>query len=621
MWAPLGTLHLVLKKFLWQSALYQQLQVKNHGLESIEVSISLHFGADFADIFEVRGMKRVARGVDLPPELTHDKVVLGYRGLDDIVRRTVFQFSPRPARLTANSCCLELSLKPQEDAKLNLVVGCEREESPRRLIAFHDARAEADTHLERYKAWSCHLHTSSEQVNDWVNRAVSDLHMMTTELSTGPYPYAGVPWFNTPFGRDGIVTALECLWLRPSLARGVLSFLASTQATQTIPEQDAEPGKILHEMRSGEMATLKEMPFGRYYGSVDATPLFVVLAGAYYQRTGDRSLIESLWPNIVAALHWIDRYGDRDGDGFVEYHRQSTDGLAHQGWKDSDDAIFHRDGTLVEGPVALCEVQGYVYAARRAAADLARLLGYDERAADLEHRANVLRGQFERAFWCDELSMFALALDGNKRPCRVKSSNAGQCLFTGLAEPEYARRMVGVLLGPELFSGWGIRTIASDAVRYNPMGYHNGCVWPHDNALVALGLARIGMEESVLQIWKAQFEASLHFDLNRMPELFCGFPRDSSEGPIPYPVACSPQAWSAASVFLLFQACLGLEIDAAAGQIRFTRPHLPISCRELRIHNLEVANANVDLLLVRHEDDVGINVLRTEGQVCVIVEK
>ncbi len=620
-WAPLGTLHIALKKFLWQGALYQHLRVKNHGLDSIKSSITLHFAADFADIFEVRGMKRSGRGADLLPLLTHDQAVLGYRGLDGVIRRTVFQFSPRPSQLSADSARLELSLRPQEDVTIDLVVGCEREARPGRLMAFHEARAEADADLEMYKAWSCHLHTSSEQINGWVNRAISDLHMMTTELPTGPYPYAGVPWFNTPFGRDGIVTALECLWMRPSLARGVLAFLASTQASDTIPEQDAEPGKILHEMRNGEMAALREMPFGRYYGSVDATPLFVVLAGAYYQRTGDRSFIESLWPNVDAALHWIDQFGDRDGDGFVEYQRRSTDGLVHQGWKDSDDAIFHRDGSSVDGPVALCEVQGYVFAARRAAAELARLLGHQQRAAQLEDQARALRDRFEEAFWCDELSMFALALDGDKRPCCVKSSNAGQCLFTGIANPEHARRMARVLLGPELFSGWGIRTVASDAVRYNPMAYHNGCVWPHDNALMAMGLARYGLGEFVLQIWNSQLEASLHFDLNRMPELFCGFPRDSSEGPVPYPVACSPQAWSAASVFLLFQACLGLEIDAPAAQICFTRPRLPAACNELRIHNLEVADAKVDLLLLRHQDDVGVNVLHAEGNVQIIVEK
>ena len=371
----LGTLHLSLKKFLWQGACYQQLRVRNHGLERLDTSLTLHFAADFADIYEVRGMKRKGRGKDLAPEVTDESVVLGYRGLDGVVRRTLLRFEPRPSRLTASAARLDLSLRPGQEAVFVLTVVCERVPAAPALLRFEDARGEAQADLERYTAWSCHVRTSNGQINAWVNRAVSDLHMMTTELPTGPYPYAGVPWFNTPFGRDGIITALECLWLRPGLARGVLAYLAGTQAKQAVPEQDAEPGKVLHETRNGEMAALREMPFGRYYGSVDATPLFVLLAGAYFERTGDRALGESLWPNVEAALQWIDHYGDRDGDGFVEYQRQSADGLLHQGWKDSDDAIFHADGSPARGPIALCEVQGYVYAARRAAAALAAALG------------------------------------------------------------------------------------------------------------------------------------------------------------------------------------------------------------------------------------------------------
>jgi glycogen debranching enzyme len=618
---PLGTLHIALRKFLWQGVFYQQLRVKNHGLGPVETSLLLHFAADFADIYEVRGMKRPARGEDLPAEVRDGRVALGYRGRDGVVRRTLLRLDPAPALLTPTGARLDLALGPRQEAVSTLTIGCERWPAVPRVLSFDEARTEAGADLERYSAWSGHMRTSNGQINAWVRRAVSDLHMLTTELPTGPYPYAGVPWFNTPFGRDGLITALECLWLRPALARGVLAYLASTQATEVVPGQDAEPGKVLHETRNGEMAVLREMPFDRYYGSVDATPLFVLLAGAYHERTADLPFAQAIWPHVEAALGWIDHYGDRDGDGFVEYHRQSADGLVHQGWKDSDDAIFHADGSPARGPIALCEVQGYVYAARRAGAALAAALGLGERAAELTRQAEALRDHFDLAFWCEELSTYALALDGDKRPCRVRTSNAGQCLFTGIASPGRAGRVAETLLVPDSFSGWGVRTVAASEARYNPMAYHNGSVWPHDNALIALGLARYGLGEAAVQIWTGFFEAGLYFDLHRMPELFCGFPQAPGEGPVLYPVACAPQAWSAASVLLLFQACLGLEVNGPARHVSFTRPRLLASLAELRIHNLEVAGATVDLLLVRHENDVGVNVLRREGDVQVTVVK
>jgi glycogen debranching enzyme len=634
LWAPLGTLHVTLRRFLWQGACHQRIVLTNHGLDLMSVVLTLHFAADYADIYQVRGMSRKARGSDLPPDVSAARAVLGYHGLDGDARRTVICFDPAPARLGASNARFEVSLAPREERTCTVSIDCEREPDRARPLphparsdarespgVFEIALAEAEADHERYSAWSCHLYTSNAQVNAWVKRATSDLHMLTTKLPTGPYPYAGVPWFNTPFGRDGIITALECLWLRPELARGVLSYLASTQAIETIPEQDAEPGKILHETRNGEMATLREMPFGRYYGSVDATPLFVVLAGAYYERTGDRPFIEELWPRVTSALRWIDEHGDRDQDGFVEYERRSQDGLVHQGWRDTDDAVFHADASLAKAPIALCEVQGYVYAAWRAGAVLANARGAVDDATRWSRRATALRERFEQTFWCEDLGTYALALDGAKRPCRVRTSNAGQCLFTGIASQGRAGELARTLLGADFFSGWGVRTVAASEPRYNPMSYHNGAVWPHDTALIAQGLGRYGFREQALRLWTGLFEAALSFDQYRMPELFCGFPQSPGEGPTLYPVACAPQAWAAASVFLLFQACLGIEVDGIGKTVSFTCPLLPAAFDDLRIHNLAVGDATVDLLLLRHDQDVGVTVLRREGDVRVSVVK
>jgi len=615
---PKDTLHVVRTIFLWRDTAYQRLAIRNHGERPVDVRLTLQFDSDFADLFEVRGLRRQRRGVAGRRMTGPTTTVLNYEGLDGERRRTTLSFDPAPSELGATTASYRISLAPNEARPIFFCVGCGVPE-PSPPVPFLRGLRAAHRNLRSASQGASTVETSNDLFNEVLCRSMSDLCMLMTNTPQGRYPYAGIPWYSTTFGRDGLITALQMLWFDPGVARGVLLRLAAFQATVDDPASDAQPGKILHEMRGGEMAALGEIPFGLYYGSVDATPLFVLLAGLYAERTGDDETVAALWPNIEAALAWIDGPGDADGDGFVEYYRATEKGLANQGWKDSYDAIFHADGRLAEGPIALAEVQGYVYCAKQMAARCAERLGHSKQARHLKAQADELAQRFDASFWCPELGTYAMALDGNKQPCRVRSSNAGQVLFTGIARPERAAEVADLLLRPQFFTGWGIRTIANTEARYNPMSYHNGSIWPHDNALIALGLARYGRQRAVERLFKGLFEAATYMDMRRLPELFCGFQRGRGRGPTLYPVACAPQAWASATPFSLLEASLGLEFDPIANEIRLRNPRLPEFLDEVVLRNLRLKQASVDLKVNRHDTEVSVEILRRRGHVQVSV--
>ena len=618
---PREALHVQRLRFLWQATCHERLSIRNFDASPKAIAVSLQFAADFADLFEVRGQSRIRRGKMQRTLLSDHEVSLRYMGLDDLARTTSVRFTPPPDKLDVSTASYDLILEPNQRVRIFSEIACtsgsRNGAMPKKTFA--GCMFAARRGLRQGQARATQIQSSNSQLNQLLDRSVSDLYMLVSETTHGPYPYAGIPWFSTPFGRDGLITALFTLWLDPKIAYGVLNYLAATQATEFDPERDAEPGKILHETRAGEMARLREVPFGAYYGSVDATPLFVVLAGAYVERTGDKATLQHLWPHVSAALNWIDLYGDRDADGFVEYDRRSDDGLVNQGWKDSHDSMFHADGRLANGPIALCEVQAYVYLAKRYAAAMARLLELPDQARVLDLQAEQLKKNFSAAFWCEELSTFALALDGDKEPLRVCTSNAGHALFAGIATPEQSQSMAKVLLGSDSYAGWGIRTVAASQARYNPMSYHNGSVWPHDNAIIALGLDRYGHKVEVSRLYSGMFDASIHMDLRRLPELFCGFSRQPHSGPTLYPVACTPQAWATATPFAMMQALLGISLDFASSEIRFRRPRLPESLAEVKLSGLRLGDQSADILIRRSGTSAAVHTLDRTERLRVVV--
>ncbi len=610
-----GTVHLRREMTVHDGMMQESLTLTNYAGHPLSFELAYLFDADYRDIFEVRGMVRSQRGVMAPIDIHSKHVILKYSGLDEVTRETHIVFSEETTKMTGNTAIFDLTIRSGEQYCLVSKIKCTSGDP---FLCYPDlTQREEQRREENAHSW-VDITTDNEQFNEWLERSTADLRMLVTNTKYGAYPYAGVPWFATPFGRDGIITALQTLWVQPGLSKGVLNFLAATQAEEFDVVNEAQPGKILHELREGEMASLGEIPFRRYYGTVDATPLFLVLAGRYYLRTNDKVFIESIWDNILKAIRWIEEYGDIDGDGFVEYARSTEKGLLQQGWKDSWDSIFHEDGSEAKAPIALCEVQAYVYEAYELCAMLAHALGEDELAKKWSRSQVKIKQAFNTHFWDDELGIYVLALDGDKKPCRVRSSNAGHALYSGIATPERARRLADTLTTVQAFNGWGLRTIFHGEARYNPMSYHNGSIWPHDTAMAASGLARYGYTDQAMLFMNGLYDASNYWELSRLPELFCGFTRLQGQAPTNYPVACIPQAWASGCVFMFLQAVLGLDFSLDQ-PILFRKPKLPPYINKLKISNLTYDEHKIDLILRRRGFDVALHAENRVGNIDVAV--
>lgn len=619
---PDNTVHISRKQFVRDGAYYEEIDCSNFGTKECSLTMELVFDGDFKDIFEIRGIQRYVAKNQVKYCDSGEDCMMEYIGNDGIKRTSVFHITTDVEYIIKNNKILfTLNLELQKPLRITYSLCFVSGEKLSEVINYNEAKYLIEQERNKTSILFANITTSNEKFNHWINRSKADLLSLLAQTETGKYPYAGVPWYNTPFGRDGIITGIETLWLIPEISRDVLLFLASKQATELIPEKDAEPGKILHEARTGEMANTGEVPFKEYYGTIDATPLFVMLAGMYYDRTADLEFIKQLWPNIKAAINWINIYGDLDGDGFVEYEHKAKNGLTNQGWKDSYDSVMDEWGELASTPIALCEVQGYVFAAKNQASKLALLLNEEEFAKHLSEEAKLLKQNFNEKFWDKNLDCYVLALNGEKKPCRVVTSNAGHCLFTEIADEEKAKKLADTLLSSSMSSGWGIRTLSLTEKRYNPMSYHNGSIWPHDNALIAYGFAQYGFRDHVMKLTESIYQASLYIDMQRLPELYCGFERRNSEGPTLYPVACSPQAWSVAVVFMILQACFQIKIDAPSKTISFDRTVLPEYLEQISISNLALGTGTCSLLINRFHNDVSFNLLKKPDDWEILIKK
>ena len=559
-------------RFVDGVALYERIGFYNCNQVPLDLEITLTFDSDFADIFAVRNYAPQRRGVRSSVHTSTKRITFTYRGRDNINRRTVIEFDRPPEPKSANTLLFPIHLEPHVPVSLALrMIPQVGTATPLPKVSFDPALESLANAYEEWHKDSTAIQTNNEYFDDGMLRQSRlDVRALLEFRNTDPgtrvvVPSAGIPWYAVPFGRDSIVTALQTLMYNPSIAEGTLRTLAAYQGVKFDAVTEEEPGKIFHELRRGELANLKQIPHLPYYGTVDATPLFVVLFVETMRWLGmseaGKVLYADLLPAVLKALSWCDDHGDLDQDGYVEYQQGALGGVRNQGWKDSPDSLQYQDGTSAVLPAALVEVQGYVYHAKDGLSRLTAHRGDVELSKRLAAEAAALKLRFNRDFWMDDCGFYAQALDGKKQPIASITSNAGHVLWSGIADEDKAELTVRNLGSEDMFSGWGLRTLSASSPNYNPMSYHNGSVWPHDNSLIAVGMRRYGFSEDAAAIVNGVIDAGFRFPNHRLPELFCGFSRDRkfNSSPVAYLVSCSPQAWAAAAPFLFIQTLLGIE--------------------------------------------------------------
>lgn len=613
---PENTVHIRREQLLASDTLYDNFSFENFNFQELELAVEVAYEADFMDVFQVRGVARQPLGHYYQPVVRRDSIVFHYCGLDRVARETVVQFSPEPERVDGTTARWKLRLPPFKRFQLNTTI-VPHVETRRSRATRPDFHQQLQMRREAFAEWSSRstgFESSNSIFNEMIRTSKGDFHALQIPEAKEHVVAAGIPWFATMFGRDSIIASYQSLLLNPQLAAETLRVLAMHQGKEKNDWRDEEPGKILHEYREGEMTRAGEMPFGPYYGSADATPLWLILLSETFNWTADEQLVKDMLPHAYRALEWIDSYGDLDGDGFVEYQRRSSKGLVNQGWKDSWDAIIHRDGELAKPPIALCEVQGYVYEAKYRMASVMRSFG-DTRTADkLKKDAADMAKRFEKSFWMPKLGFYAMALDRDKRQTQVISSNPGHLLFTRMLPQERAKTVTQRFMREDMFSGWGWRTMSREERVFNPLSYHRGSVWPHDNSIVAHGMALYEFREPANQVFASLFEAALNFRNYRLPELFCGIQRREHDDPVQYPVSCSPQAWASGAVFLFLLSVLGIRPSAPRRELNIVNPMLPPFLDQLSIRNLQIGGSRVGLDFTRRGDRTFCNIVDIEGE-------